>query len=70
MPGALPEEHRQLLRDTSGLLDAVIDARGYWSPTADVIAGRVADALYRPEVMKAGGWLACPVIRPDGVTHC
>lgn len=66
----LSDHHRNILLNQSGLTEEIIQARGYWSLTADQMAQLTAMDIYNKSVMDAGGWLAIPVYRPDKQFHC
>jgi hypothetical protein len=65
----LDDEHRKILEAESGIAPDVIAQRGYYSPTADQIKQLVELEIVNPAALKATGWLAIPVYRPDGVKH-
>lgn len=69
---SLSDQHRQLLKETSGLTDYLIDTRGYRTiPRDEFHAMTGAEGMpFSPYLLKATGWMGIPVIRPDGKKHC
>lgn len=63
-------KHNDVLTKESGISPEIIEARGYRSLERSDIAFLVAENKVSPATMKAEGWLAIPVIRPDGTKHC
>jgi len=65
----LLDEHLAYLRDESGISEDVIRERGYHSLDARMVTQLVQLETHYPTVLQAEGWLAIPIIRPDGVVH-
>lgn len=66
----LSDEHRKLLRETSGISDEVIEVRGYRTVPKDELVQLGIEGKYDEAVLKAGGAMAFKVMRPDGQYHC
>lgn len=66
----LSAAHRHLLSQGSGIADDVIEARGYRTLDAPEFVDLVHQGLFQEYLLKADGWLAVPVFRPDGARHC
>jgi hypothetical protein len=58
-----------MLTEESGIQLDVVTGRGYYSPTATMIAQMTQLEILDPLVQKADSWLAIPIIRPDGAYH-
>lgn len=65
----LLEEHRLLLTNESGISEAVIRGRGYYSLTGSMIEQLIQLEVIVPSTLRATGWMGIPITRPDGVIH-
>lgn len=66
----LREDHRSILVDESGILNEIVEGRGYYSPTASQIRVWTDRKLYPKNALKAESWICIPIFRPDGEKHC
>lgn len=65
----LADEHRRVLEEESGILPEIIESRGYHSLTQAQIVELTNLGVLSEYAMKASGWMAIPIYRPDGVKH-
>lgn len=65
----LSDEHRTILEGESGIAPDVVEARGYYSLSRAQVIDLVEQEIYTPAVLKGDGWLAIPILRPDGQIH-
>jgi hypothetical protein len=66
---SLSTEHRDYLRNESGLTDEIIDTRGYYTLTKDNVQTLVSLEVVHPYVQQAEAWLGIPIFRPDSTKH-
>lgn len=62
-------EHREILELNSGISPDIIDQRGYHSLTAQQITQLVHLEVIHAVALRATGWMAIPIWRPDKNKH-
>jgi hypothetical protein len=66
---SLSTEHRDYLRNESGLTDEIIDTRGYYTLSRASVQALVSLEVVHPYVQQAEAWLGIPIFRPDSTKH-
>lgn len=65
----LSEEHRRILTDESFISPDIIDSRGYYSLSYAQVVELANLEVIAASALKATGWMAIPIFRPDGIKH-